>query len=83
MLACRCRLIRCVRALLQAIALFDKSEAWELAVELCGSLRAYYENIVYDYKSLAQILVRRRRRQRVGFNFAGCAARSSGILRED
>ena len=40
----------------QMIALFDKSQLWECSVPLCKELSDLYENRIYDYHKLSNIL---------------------------
>uniref|UniRef100_A0A8W7NFN6 Signaling protein n=1 Tax=Anopheles atroparvus TaxID=41427 RepID=A0A8W7NFN6_ANOAO len=37
------------------IDLFDKGKMWECAIDLCKELAQQYENVVYDYLSLAEL----------------------------
>jgi hypothetical protein len=41
-----------------AIDLLDQGKAWEKAIQLCCQLQCLYEDTVFDYPKLADVLVR-------------------------
>ncbi len=42
---------------LECIQLFDQGKSWESGIPLCKELAQLYENEVFDYQKLADILV--------------------------